>query len=139
MKIENIEKLAANLHDQIEHVFYIRNLKQALNQELFLKKVHRVIKFNRNNWLRSCDDMNTDLRKKTKHDFEKDFFKMMLNNAVLGKTTENVKKDRDVKHFTTDKRRNYLVLKSNDHRCFTEKLLAIEMKKTEILINKPVC
>ena len=45
IKIENIEKVAANLHDKTEYVIDIRNLKKALNQELLLKKVHIVIKF----------------------------------------------------------------------------------------------
>ena len=74
--------------------------------------------------------MNTDLRKKAKNDFEKDFFKLM-NNAVFGKTTENVRKHRDTKLVTTERRRNYLVSKPNYHttKFFTEHLLAIEMKK----------
>ena len=83
--------------------------------------------------------MNTDLRKKAKNDFEKDFFKLM-NNAVFGKTMENVRKHRDIKLVTTERRRNYLVSEPNYHttKFFTENLLAIEMKKTEILMNKPV-
>ena len=48
MKIEEVEKLANNLHDKTEYVIHIRNLKQALNHGLVLKKVHRVIKFNQN-------------------------------------------------------------------------------------------
>ena len=82
--------------------------------------------------------MNTELRKKAKNDFEKDFFKLM-NNAVFGKTMENVRKHRDIKLVTTDKRRNKLVSEPNYHaiRCFSENLLAIEMKKTKIKMNKP--
>ena len=84
MKIEKVEKLVANLHDKTEYVIHIRNLKQALNHGLVLKKVHRVIKFNKNAWLKPYIDMNTDLRKKAKNDFEKDFFKLMTN-AVFWK------------------------------------------------------
>ena len=72
MKIEKVEKLAANVHNKIEYLIHIRNLKQALNHGLVLKKSHKVIKFNQNSWLKSYIDMNTDLRKKSKNDFEKD-------------------------------------------------------------------
>ena len=63
-----------------------------------------------------------------------------MNNIVLGKTTENARKHRDKKLVTTEKRRNYLASELNYHttKFFTEYLLAIEMSKTEILINKPV-
>ena len=73
MKIERVEKLVINLHDKTEYVIYVRNLKQALNHELVLETVHRVIKFNENAWLKESIDMNTDLRKETKNDFEKEF------------------------------------------------------------------
>ena len=61
MKIENVKKLAANLHDKTEYVTHTRNLKQVLNHGLVLEKVHRVIKFNQNAWLKPYIDMNTDL------------------------------------------------------------------------------
>ena len=74
MKIEKVNKVAANLHDKSEYPIHIRNLKQALNHVLVLKKVHRVIKLNQDAWLKPYTDMNTDLRKKAKNDFVKDFF-----------------------------------------------------------------
>ena len=72
MKIEKIEKLSPNLHDNIEQVIDISNLKQALNHRLVLKKVHKLIKFNQNSWLKPYIDINTDIRKKAKNDFEVD-------------------------------------------------------------------
>ena len=78
MKIDKVEKLAANLHDKTEYIIHIRNLKQALNHRLILKKVHRVIKFNQQAWLKPNIDMNTKLRQKAKNNFEKDFFKLMI-------------------------------------------------------------
>ena len=66
MKIEKVEKGVANLHDRIKYVIHIRNLKQALNHRLVIKKVHRMIKFNQYAWLKPYIDMNTDLRKKCK-------------------------------------------------------------------------
>ena len=64
----------------------------------------------------------------------------MVNNAVFGKTMENVRKYRNIKLVTTERRRNYLVSEPNCHttKFFTENLLAIEMSKTQVLMNKPV-
>ena len=62
MKIARFKKLVTNLHNKTEYVIHIRNLKQALNHGLILKKVHRVIKFNQKAWLKPYIDMNTKLR-----------------------------------------------------------------------------
>ena len=83
--------------------------------------------------------MNTKLRTEAKKDFEKIFFKLM-NNTVFGKTIENVRKHRDNKLVTTNKRRNQLVSEPNyqTKKWFSEDLLAIEMKKVKVTMNKPV-
>ena len=96
-------------------------------------------KFNQNGWLKLYIDTNTKLKQRAENNFEKDFFKL-INNAVFGKTMENVRKQRNIKLVTTVKKRNDLVLEPNYHttKFFTENLLAIEMRKTQILINKPV-
>ena len=74
--------------------------------------------------------MNTDLRKKAKHDFEKNLFKLM-NNSVFGKAMKDVRKHRNIKLVRTERRRNYLASESNYHttKFFTENVLAIEIKK----------
>ena len=101
-----------------------------------LKKVRRVIKFNQNAWLKTYIDMNTKLREKAKNNFEKDFFKLMNKE----KTMENVRKHRNIKLLTTESRRNYSLSEPNYHaiKFFSENLLAIETRKTQILMNKPV-
>ena len=95
-KIEKCEKLVCNIKDKEKYVVHIRVLKQALNHELILKKVHRVIQFNQKAWLKPYIDMNTELRINAKNEFDKDFFKLM-NNAVFSKTMENVRKHGDIK------------------------------------------
>ena len=83
--------------------------------------------------------MNTELRKLAKNDFEKDFFKLM-NNAVFGKTMQNIRKHRDIKLVTTDKRRNKLVSEPNFHRMnyISEDLSIIKMNKTKVKIDKSI-
>ena len=70
-----------------------------------------------------------------RYDFEK-----LINNAVFGKTTDNVRKHRNIKLVSTERRKNYLVSEPNSQttKFFTLNLLAIEMRKTQILMNKPV-
>ena len=83
--------------------------------------------------------MNTKLRKEAKNDFEKVFFKLMMN-SVFRKTMENVRSHRDIKLVTTDEKRNKLVSEPNYHttKRFSKNLLAIEMKKTKVKMNKPI-
>ena len=84
-----------------------------------------MIKFNHKAWLKTYIDMNKKLKQKAKTKFETDFFKLM-NYAVFGKTKENVRKHRNIKLVTTDRRENYLVSEPNYHitKFFTENLLA---------------
>ena len=129
MKIAKVKKLVGNLRNKAKYVVQVRNLKEVLNDGLVLKKINRVIKFNQNACLNLYIDIKTDL-KKANNDFEKCFSKLM-NNADFGKSMENVRKHRGIKLVTTENRKNYLVLKRNNHttKFFTEYLLAIEMKK----------
>ena len=102
-----------------------------------MKKVLKAIKFNQNAWLKQYIDMSTDLRKKAKNNFDKDFSKLM-NDAVFRKTMENVRKHKDIKLIATERGRNYLMSEPNYHttKFLTKNLLVIEMKKSEILMNK---
>ena len=89
-------------------------MKQAINHGLILKKVHRVIQFKQEAWLKEYIIENIRLRAEAKSNFESALYKL-LNNPVFGKTMENVRKDRDIKLVTTDKGRNQLVSEPNYH------------------------
>ena len=81
-KLENIEKLLGDIEGKKKNVIHIKALKEALNHGLILKRVHTVIQFNQKAWLKPYIDMNTELRKEAKIDFERDFLKLM-NNSIL--------------------------------------------------------
>ena len=80
-----------------------------------------------------------EIKNRGKNDFEKDFLKL-INNAVFGKTMENLRKHGDIKLVTTDKRRNQLASEPYYHttKYFSENLIAIEMKKIKVKVNKPI-
>ena len=139
MKINKCTKLTCTIQNKENYIIHIRALKQAINHGLKLKKVHKVIEFDQEAWLKPYIDMNTDLRKQAKNDFEKDFFKLM-NNSVFGKTMENVRNHRDIKIVTTDKRRSILASEPNYHstKYISKDLLIMEMKKVEVKMNKPI-
>ena len=110
-----------------------------MNRGLKLKKVHRVIKFRQVTWMKSYIDKNTKLRMESKNEFDKGFYELM-NNAVCGKTMQNVRNHRDIKLTTTNARRKQLVSQPNYHTCkrFSENLIAIELRKTKVYMNKPI-
>ena len=122
-----------------KYVVHIRSLKQALDDGIILKKVYKLIQFSQEAWLKEYIDINTELKKQAKSDFEKDFFTLM-NNSVFGKTMKNVRKHRDIKLVTTDKRKNQLVFEPNYHtaKWFSEDLLATKIRKTKVKMNKPL-
>ena len=94
---------------------------QALKQALGLKKVV-LLSYEKK--------QKITLKKKIK----------LMYNAIFGKAMDNVRKHRDIKVVTTEKRINYLVSEPNCHttKFFIENLLAVEMRKTQILINQPI-
>ena len=127
MEINKCKKIVCNLFNKKNYVTHINSLKQALNHGLKLKKIHRVIEFNQKEWLKPYIDMNTELRK-------------LAKNEVFGKTMENIRKHRDIKLVTTDKKRSKLVSEPNYHaiNLISEDLSIIEMKKTKVKMNKPI-
>ncbi|XP_066603662.1 uncharacterized protein [Prorops nasuta] len=137
-----ISKLLATLNNKHRYVMHYRNLKQALNHGVVLEKIHRILKFKQSFWLKSYIDLNTKLRTESNSDFEKNLYKLM-NNAVFGKTIENVRKRCNV-YIKNNWGGRYgvrsLVSKPNFYRIsiFDEDLVAIQMKKLNIIIDKPI-
>ena len=139
IEMNKVEKLIPNLRDKEKHVLHHKNLKQYLDLGLELTCIHRGIKFEESEWLKPYIDMNTKLRTKGNNDFEKDFFKLM-NNSVFGKTMENIRKRVNIKLVNDREKAKKLTAKPNFKHLniFCEELIAVHMKKTSLIFNKPV-
>ena len=95
MKVNKVKKLVCNVTDKENYSIHIVALKQALNHGLVLKKVHSVISFRQEAWLKPYIDLNTELRKNEKNEFEKDLYKLKIN-SIYGKTVQNDRQHRDI-------------------------------------------
>ena len=141
----NIKKLIPNLYRKEKYVIHFQNLQQALEHGLKLIKIHRVLSFDQSPWLKKYIDLNTAKRNKAANKFEKNFFKLM-NNAVFGKTMENVEKRTDVKlitHWENIGRKlgaEAWIAKPHfkNMSIFCENLVAIHMAKQKVVYNKPI-
>ena len=89
--VESIKKLTPNLMNKNNYVIHGRNLHQCLEKRLIFKKVHRILKYKQKDWMKPYIDFNTHKRQEVTNDADKNLFKL-LNNAVYGKTMENLRK-----------------------------------------------
>jgi hypothetical protein len=139
VKDENTSKLLLTLYDKDKYVIHIRNLKYYLEKGLVLKQVHRCIKFNQSNWLKEWVDFNTEKRKEATNDFDKDLFKLM-NNAVYGKTMEDVRGHIDFELVDTPKRMEQVLNSPTlKHRhILNENSVGVEKIKPVMKLNKHI-
>ena len=122
-----------------KYVVHYKNLKLYLELGLKFKKIRQEIIFREEPWMKSYIELNTRLRTEAKNDCEKDFFKLM-NNSVFGKTMENIRNRVDVRLVNDKKKAEKLFAKPNlkHWTIFDENLIAVHMKKTKLVFNKPI-
>jgi hypothetical protein len=135
----NVPKLTPNLYNKTKYVVHYRNLKFYLEKGLKLTKIHRVLQFKESAWLKPYIDFNTEKRKKAKSDFEKDFFKLM-NNAVFGKTMENIRNRVNIKLVNNKHLRDILVSQPHfeNMKIIDENLVVIKLRRIRLKLEKPI-
>lgn len=132
-------KLAPNFYHKRKYCLHYRNLKFYLQEGLVLVKVHRIVSFNQSAWLAPYIELNTELRKNATDDFSKEMFKLM-NNAVYGKTLENVRKRTNVILLNNADKLSFYTAKPNlrSFKIFHEYLVGVECSRVTVLLNKPI-
>ena len=139
VKDENGKKLILNVRDKTNYVVHIRNLKYYLENGLVLTKINRCIKFKQSKWLKPWIDFNTEKRRESTSEFHKDLFKLM-NNAVFGKTMENVREHVDFE-LVHDAKRYEKCVSSPTYKYqhyIHDQLVGIEKTKSVVKLNKPI-
>ena len=141
LKPPDSKKLLLTLEDKKDYVVHYSNLQFYLKQGMKLKRVKRVLEFEQECWMEPYIRMNTEFRKQAKNDFEKNFYKLM-NNSVFGKTMENLRNRVDIKIVRSNEKDKIRKLVASPlysrHVIFTNDMVGIDMRKSRLLLNKPV-
>ena len=139
MSEDKSTKLLCTLDKKEKYVIHFKNLIFALKQGVKLTKIHRIIKFRQEAYMKPYIMFNTEKRTQAKNDFEKDFFKLM-NNACFGKLMENLRKRQTVKLATNDKQIKKLTSKHNfiSHKIIREDMASVHLRKDIIKFDKPL-
>ena len=138
-KYKPCKKLYLSLDKKERYIVHYKNLDFYLKTGMKVTKIHEIISFNQKPWLKEYIDYNTNLRKQSKSEFEKDQYKLM-NNAFFGKTMENVKKRLNAKIFTDDDKSKKQMTKPTfkSRTIFSGNLIVVNYKKTSTKLNKPI-
>ncbi|XP_071054945.1 uncharacterized protein [Onthophagus taurus] len=135
----SILKLLCTLNNKFSYIIHYINLKQAVKLGIKIDNVKRILKFRQSPWLKQFIDLNTKLRMKADNEFDKNFFKLIIN-AHFGKTMENDRKKRKIV-ICNNWRSARKYISKPEFKClkiFSENIVSIELEKTEIIFNKPI-
>ena len=133
------KKLTPNLMDKTKYVVHYKTLQLYLELGLEIVKIHQILTFNQSRWMEPYIKYNTEKRKQAKTAFEKDYYKIKIN-ALYGKACENIRKRKNIKLITDEKKTLQQIAKPNviSWQIFNKDLAAINSAKVELTLNKPI-
>ena len=133
------EKLLLTFYDKKKYAIHYSILKEYIKLGMKVNKVHRTISFEESDWLKKYINFNTEQRKNSKSNFEKDLWKLM-NNSFYGKTLENIRGRSEIKLTTSKEEAKKYINKPNfkDSIIFNENFVAIVNNVTSVKFNKPI-
>ena len=135
------KKLILDLLPKKNYKVYYNNLEYYLKLGVKVTKVHRILTFDEKPFLKEYIDSNTELRKQSKNDLEKDLFKLM-NNAIFGRSMENVLNRSNIKLINNDPEKLLKLIKQPNFQNayqISNRLALIESKPIKTIFNKPIC
>ena len=135
-KQSKIKKLITSLGDKINYVINYRILKLYLSLGVKLIKINKCLEYTQAPFMKPYIMLNTKLRTEAKNDFEKDFFKLS-NNAIFGKSMENVRNRINFRLISTEKEA-WAVKNLKKFTIFNDNLVGVHIRKTEVELNKPI-
>ena len=137
---EKDKKLILDLLPKKNYKVYYKNLEYHLKLGIKITKIHKILTFDEKPFLKEYIDKNTNLRKYAKNDLEKDLFKLM-NNAIFGKSMENVLNRSNIKLINNDPEKLLKLIKEPNFKNvyeITNKLCLVKSKSIKTKFNKPI-
>ena len=137
---EKDKKLILDLLPKKNYKVYYKNLEYYLELGIKITKVHRILTFDEKPFLKEYIDLNTELRKNSKSDLEKDLFKLM-NNAIFGKSLENVLNRSNIKLINNNPEKLLKSMKQPNFQnayLISNRLALVESKPIKTVFNKPI-
>ena len=139
IKVGGVKKLILNLYDKIRYPVHYKNLKYYLSLGMKLKKIYRVLSFKQKNWLKVFTDFNTEKRRRSNDEVNKNLYKL-FNNCIYCKSIENARKKINVKLINNKKKYRKIVNKPNfiSQKIIDKNFVAIHCSKKVLILNKPI-
>ena len=135
-KTSKVKKLCCTFNDKKNYVINYRYLKLVLSLGVELIKVNEVVEYTQKKFMKKYIMKNTNLRKASKNEFEKDFYKLM-NNSVFGKTMENVRNRINFRLICTEEQA-MRVKNMKRFTIFNDNLVGLHIHKKEVKLCKPI-